>query len=131
MADLLLVDDDLDLAEILAEFLVLAGHVVRVAHNGRDGLVLLDERRPDLIVLDVEMPVLSGPEMALEMFVHDAGLEEIPILLLSGAANLRQIASEVGTPYVLDKPISPEILMTTLGRALRERTPPSRFVAAT
>jgi len=126
MADLLLVDDDLDLAETLAEFLVLDGHEVRVANNGREGLALLAERIPDLILLDVDMPVLSGPAMALEMFLHNAGLEQVPILLLSGAANLKEVARRVGTPYLLGKPAPPEVLLKALDHALLERAPPRR-----
>lgn len=126
MADLLLVDDDLDLAETLAEFLILDGHEVRVANNGREGLALLAERVPDLILLDVDMPVLNGPAMALEMFLHNAGLEQVPILLLSGAANLREVARRVGTPYLLGKPAPPEVLLKTLDHALLERAPPRR-----
>jgi DNA-binding NarL/FixJ family response regulator len=49
------------------------GHVVRVANDGEAGLRLLDESRPDAIVLDVEMPRLDGPTMAYRMFVHNAG----------------------------------------------------------
>lgn len=124
MADLLLVDDDHDLAEILTEFLAMAGHEVRVAHNGHEGLALLAARHPELILLDVEMPVLTGPEMALQMFLRDAGLEQIPVLLLSGAADLRQIALQVGTPYFLGKPTDPDTLMKTLDHALQERAPP-------
>lgn len=124
MAELLLVDDDVDLAEILTEFLAFAGHDVRVAYDGREGLALLAERPPDLILLDVEMPVLSGPAMAIEVFLRDAGLERIPILLLSGAPDLGQIARQVGTPYFLVKPTEPGVLMKTLDHALQERTPP-------
>src|SRR5262245_3546540 len=104
MADLLLVDDDLDLASVFEEFLQGEGHTVRTARNGAEGLVMLNERMPDLVILDIEMPVLDGPAMAYQMFLRDLGLDEIPILLISGIADLDRAAARVGTPYFLAKP---------------------------
>ena len=124
MADLLIVDDDDDTAEALSELLACDGHHVRIAHDGLEGLARLREARPDLILLDVEMPRLSGPEMAYRLFLRDAGDEEIPIILLSGRLDLRQTAAVVGTPYFLSKPYGLEELLTLLRRALVERTRP-------
>lgn len=125
MADLLLVDDDDDLREVFVDLLEHEGHVVRTARNGCEGIHLLGQRVPDLIVLDVEMPVLSGPGMAYEVFLHDAGLEEIPILLTSGVKDLGNVARIVGTRYHLTKPFEVSALRAMLGKALTERTPPS------
>jgi CheY-like chemotaxis protein len=59
----------------------------------------------DLILLDVEMPRLTGPEMAYRLFVLDAGKEKIPIVLLSANLDLPRVAATVvGTPYCLAKP---------------------------
>lgn len=76
------------------------------------------------MLLDVEMPVVSGPEMAQAMFVHDVSLEEIPLILLSGILSLRHIAAMVGTPYFLSKPYTFHALTRLIARALAERTPP-------
>jgi CheY-like chemotaxis protein len=76
MADPFIVDDDPDSLEALAEVIRIAGHEVRSAYNGEEGLRRLAERQPDLILLDVQMPVLSGPEMAYRMLVHNVGQEE-------------------------------------------------------
>lgn len=51
MADLLIVDDDHDAVETLADLLRSEGHEVRIAHEGREGLVLVYARKPDLLVL--------------------------------------------------------------------------------
>src|SRR5262245_24033955 len=104
MADVLVVDDDNDVAEALSEVVQAEGHDVRIAHNGREGLEALSARCPDLILLDVEMPELTGPEMAYQLLVRDAGLEKIPIVLLSGILDLQAIARIVHTPYFLAKP---------------------------
>jgi CheY-like chemotaxis protein len=98
MANLLIVDDDLDLA---------------------DGA-----GRPDLVILDVEMPVLTGPEMALQMFLRDVGLERIPVLLVSGVLDLPGVAQAVGTPYYLARPYFLDAWRRALFKALEQRTPP-------
>lgn len=97
---------------------------VRVAHDGREGLAQVEEAFPDLIVCDVEMPNLTGPDMAYRIFLRDAGAEKIPILLISGVRDLREVAQQVGTTYFLSKPVSVERLFATLTRALVERVPP-------
>lgn len=124
MADLLIVDDDLDSAEALADLLQSEGHTVRVGYNGNEGVRLAHDRHPDVALLDVEMPHLTGPEMAFQMFIHNMGLENVPVILLSGIPNLSTVAQAVGTPYFLSKPYRYERLMTLLERALSERIAP-------
>jgi DNA-binding NtrC family response regulator len=124
MANLLVIDDDLDMADCCAEILRAEGHRVRIARNGAEGLALVVAEHPDLILLDVEMPVLNGPDMAYHMFLHDVGLEQIPILLTSGVLDIRGTAEKVGTPYFLGKPFTLEQLLAMVGRALVERTAP-------
>lgn len=128
MADLLVVDDDDDASYILKEFLHAQGHEVRLAVDGKQGLALLNCRRPDLVILDVEMPVLTGPEMAHLMFVHDLGMEEIPIILCSGVLDLTAVATIVGTPYFLGKPYTFDALLKLLKQALQERRPPTPYL---
>src|SRR5687768_9394612 len=80
MADILLVDDDNDLVEALADLLRAKGHDVHTAATGEEGLrVLRSASLPDALVLDVDMPVLGGPGMAHKMLLHDVGEEWIPI----------------------------------------------------
>jgi DNA-binding NtrC family response regulator len=124
VADLLVVDDDPDLAESLAALLEEEGHEVRTARNGQEGLELVAQRPPDLVLLDVEMPVLSGPEMSYRMFIHDVGQEEIPLVLLSGVTNLLEVAQTVGTPYFLPKPCAFEAIVSLVARGLLERRAP-------
>ena len=126
MAHLLLVDDDRDIVEALGELLRAEGHQVHSASTGEEGLeVLRAAPLPDVLVLDVDMPVLGGPGMAHKMLLHDAGEEHVPIVLMSARDDLPQIAREVGTPYVVTKPASFEGFLVVLDRALRERREPS------
>jgi CheY-like chemotaxis protein len=128
MANVLIVDDNIDVADVLSVLLESAGHNVRVAHGGEEGLALLSaESLPDCLLLDVEMPVLSGPAMAHQMLLHDAGEEKIPILLISGRNDLPAIAARMGTPYFLKKMSTDygKVLLEILARALREKLPPA------
>lgn len=123
MAKLLVVDDDPDVAECLCSILEDEGHHVRVARDGREGLERIEEDKPDLALLDVEMPNLDGPGMAYALFLHNCGHELIPIVLLSGVANLKQVAERVGTAYYLAKPYRLEAMAALIQRALTERRP--------
>jgi DNA-binding NtrC family response regulator len=125
MADVLIIDDDIDTADVLAAVMQSAGHVVRIGYNGEEGLHLAKQRVPDVALLDVEMPLLGGPAMSYEMFLHDMGLEHVPVVFLSGAANLREIAAYVGTPYFLTKPYAYAEVTSLVARALAERIAPS------
>ena len=124
MGAVIIIDDDIDSADALAEIMRAEGHDVRVGFNGQDGLRLARERTPEVALLDVEMPVLDGPGMAYEMFLHDMGLEDVPVVLLSGVTNLQDVAAEVGTPYFLGKPYRFELVVALVARALSERVSP-------
>jgi CheY-like chemotaxis protein len=91
VSHLLLVDDDNDVVELFAEFLRGEGHQVRTASTGEEGLVALRAAPlPDLLVLDVDMPVLGGPGMAHKMLVHDAGEEKVPSYSCLGGKTFRR-----------------------------------------
>jgi len=124
VADVLIIDDDIDSAEVLAYIMRAAGHDVRIGYDGHEGLALAKERTPDLALLDVEMPLLGGPDMAYEMLVHDMGLEHVPVVFLSGIPNLQDVAAAVGTPYYLTKPYRHAAIMAIVARALAERIAP-------
>jgi CheY-like chemotaxis protein len=124
VAKILIVDDNFDNLELLTMIFEAAGHEVKTAADGLKGLEAVTQRIPDVVLLDVEMPVLSGPEMAFELFLRNCGDEKIPLVLLSGIVGLDEVAAVVGTPYSLTKPYSPEALLQTVDRALQEKTAP-------
>jgi CheY-like chemotaxis protein len=124
MADVLIVDDDGDIAAVVADVLRDAGHVCRMAHNGREALSLVSERRPELVLLDVEMPVMTGPETSTALMLRNCGDEKIPVILISGIVGLEQVAAVVGTPYYLPKPYSLRAVMQIVDCALIERASP-------
>ena len=128
MANVLIVDDDDDMAEVSKDLLESAGHVVRVGHGGKEGLASLSVAPlPDCVLLDVEMPTLDGPGMAHQMRLHDEGEERIPIVLVSGRYDLPDLAARMGTPYYLVKACADygATLLKLLDRAIIERRAPT------
>jgi DNA-binding response OmpR family regulator len=124
VADVLVVEDDEDVAFLMGIFLERDGHLVRFACDGEKGLACLSERLPEVVILDVEMPLLDAQGMAARMFVEDVGRERIPVVLVSGVTELHSVAEEIGTPYALPKPFDPAELIALVRRALRERRCP-------
>jgi CheY-like chemotaxis protein len=133
MANVLIVDDDVQVAKFSARVLQSRGHEVHTEATGADGLrVLKTDPLPDCVILDVEMPKLTGPEMAYEMLRHDHGLEKVPIVLVSGRPDVSEIAARVGTPYHLVKGTRQytQGLLELVDRALRERVAPGAPVGS-
>jgi CheY-like chemotaxis protein len=123
-ASILLIDDDDDLRSLIADVLRSRGDEVRECRNGSDGLHALDERFPQLVVCDIDMPVLDGPGMVYRMFIDNLGRENIPVILISASVHLAQIAANLGTPYYLGKPFFSRALLAIIDRALAEALPP-------
>jgi YesN/AraC family two-component response regulator len=119
----LLVDDDEALLEILAERLRAEDFEVRTASDGADGYSCYSERPTDLVITDIQMPVLNGLDMmryirALNPFVKT--------IYVSGAVRefraLLEFEREEFGAAVLDKPFSSEKLFTLLGRRPADTT---------
>ncbi len=116
--DILIIDDDPEAPPVLASLLASKGHRVRIARNGEEGLERLREERPDAIVLDVEMPKLTGPEMMRRVSLNDVAMSTIPVVLVSGVSALSDIAADVGTPWFMAKPYEVGDLIAMLNDAL-------------
>ncbi|MFW2365498.1 MAG: response regulator [Desulforhopalus sp.] len=83
--NILLVDDDPDFVEAVRVIVESGGYGVRVAYDGKEGLEAVAEEKPDLIVLDVMMPVMNGHE-ACAALKKDPETAKIPIILLTAVA---------------------------------------------
>jgi DNA-binding response OmpR family regulator len=78
---LLLVDDEPEVVDLLRDFLEEQGYSVMSALNGRDALVLASLTRPDVVLLDIRMPDMQGPEVLRALQARDAS---IPVVMVSG-----------------------------------------------
>ena len=102
---LLVADDNVDAAEMLAAMLELQGHATRIAHNGRDALALAREFQPEVAFLDIGMPDMNGYETAAAIRAI-AGLEPMILVALTGWGDERDRAQshEAGFDHHLTKP---------------------------
>jgi CheY-like chemotaxis protein len=107
----LVVDDESEIREALTEALEQEGYRVRIARNGEEALAQAHELPPDLILLDLMMPVMSGWQF-LEARAHDAQLARIPVIVATASTgDLPQ-----GAAAYLQKPFGLERLRITVGR---------------
>jgi PAS domain S-box-containing protein len=113
----LIADDNRDAAESLAMLLSLAGHEVRVTHSGRAAVSLAQTFRPEVALLDIGMPDLSGYEVARELRREPwgSGLHLIAITGW-GQPDDRRRAHEAGFNHHLTKPIDPEALAALIAK---------------
>ena len=81
-AEILIVDDERPLRELLASVLEDVGYRVRVAIHGRDALALIEETRPDLIIMDLMMPVMGGAEL-YQRLKRRPETRGIPVIVMS------------------------------------------------
>ena len=117
MPEILLVDDDLELTELLAELLSLEGFNVAVVHNGKEALSLLETRSFDLMLLDIMMPMLNGTETLKQL----RKTSDIPVLMLSARDNDidRVLGLELGADDYLPKPFNDRELVARIKAILR------------
>ena len=116
MGLILVVDDEPDARELLAMLLELEGHSVKTAQDGLEALdVLRDGLRPSLILLDVMMPRLSGFGV-LSCVRQMPGLAKVPVVLVSGVADLKTIPVGLEVAAAMTKPVDPDLLVETVRR---------------
>ena len=105
----MLVEDSIDIREMMAAALELAGMRVLTAANGRAALTLLHELPPPcLILLDLMMPVMDGWELGAAL-KRDPRLSAVPVIVVSALS--RDMASDVGATAYLPKPIDIDQLL--------------------
>jgi PAS domain S-box-containing protein len=115
----LVIDDDSDSRILLSGHVEELGCRVAVAGSGEDGLRTAEEVRPDLIVLDLMMPGMSGWEVLKVLKSHPT-LSEVPVVVVSVAARENR-GTVFGAVDLLDKPVSRETLAEVLRRNLGAR----------
>jgi PAS domain S-box-containing protein len=111
---IVIVDDNRDAVEALATLLRLSGHDVSVAMNGQEGLRLVEKTAPDLALLDIAMPGMSGYEVARRL--REAGCKvKLAAITGYGGADDRERSRAAGFDHHIVKPIDPAGLERLLG----------------
>ncbi len=109
----LIVDDDERLREYVRVNLEMEGYTVHEAGSAEEGMNVLDELRPDLVLLDVMMPKVDGWEM-LQLMHERHGVGSIPVVMFSGKVDeaVADEAAERGAQGFIGKPFDPQELIT-------------------
>jgi DNA-binding response OmpR family regulator len=116
-ARVLVVDDDLDTVHSMAMLLKTFGHEVDFAINGFAALDVARRFRPDLILLDINLPDVNGDRLARQL-KFEPGFEKARIIALSGCSDdaTKAIALEAGCAEFCVKPLSPDTLERLLSK---------------
>ncbi|MCG5051334.1 MAG: response regulator [Myxococcales bacterium] len=115
----LIIDDSESMRELLKHTLVTAGYEVREASNGADGMAEAVKKKVDLIITDLNMPVMDGLTVARKVR-QIAAYRTTPLLLLTTETSdaKKQAAREAGASGWMVKPFSPPDLLKTIARVM-------------
>jgi CheY-like chemotaxis protein len=132
MKTILVVDDKADIVELVKNRLEANNYMVLSASDGNQGIKQAQQYKPDLIVMDIMMPNVSGGE-AVKVLKSDKTTRHIPVIFLTAAASSVPQGQEPGRVYVdgqfypaLGKPFKPEQLLLEIDKLIGEK----RFLRA-
>ena len=114
MASILVVEDEALIRHLVVDTLTDEGHSVLAAASGEDALTRLEGHRPDLMVVDLRMPGMSGQEFVRHQRERDS---PIPVVVLSGSSEAREVGRQIGAVAVIHKPFDLDDLVNVVERA--------------
>ncbi|WP_434383506.1 response regulator [Melittangium boletus] len=114
MSTVLVVEDEFDVQQIVADVLRDEGHQVFVCGTGREALQHLSEFRPDVVLMDVMLPIFSGLQV-LDVMRKTPGLDAIPVILMS-ETEPRHVQAR--WQFFLKKPFRLEHLLDAITRVM-------------
>ncbi len=119
MARIIVVEDDSHISRVICLWLQRNGHQTVTAENGRKALEMIRQAPPDLLLTDVNLPMMDGLELL--QAVRDEGLMDSPAIVLTSRCDQSEMEARVGSlgAVVHPKPFSPPHLMEAIENALR------------
>ncbi|MBL7891792.1 MAG: response regulator transcription factor [Bacteroidia bacterium] len=118
---ILVVDDDLIVVQDIKQFLLIEGYRVEAALNGRQAVEIATQFIPDLVLMDVSMPVMDGIEACMEMRAIDSIKDTLIVFYTDRNEDYSQIAGfNAGADDYIIKPVKPKLLLTRI-RAMLKR----------
>jgi DNA-binding response OmpR family regulator len=109
---ILMIDDDPTLTKMVETYLTSHDFSVTIAHDGDEGISKVKEQKPDLIVLDVQMPKMNGYTFMFEL--KKTTNADIPVIVLTAKEGMAEIFKVEGVKEYLTKPLQPEVLLTNI-----------------
>jgi CheY-like chemotaxis protein len=124
MARMLVVEDQAENLDLMVYLLTAFGHEALVARDGAEGLTVVTRERPDLVVMDLQMPLVDGYEAASRL-KKDPELSAIPLVAVTAYAMVgdRERIMAAGFDGYLTKPIDPTVFVRELERYLIPSAP--------
>jgi len=118
----MVVDDSVTVRKVTSRLLERQGIDVIVAKDGVEAVAMLQERKPDLMLLDIEMPRMDGFEVARQVR-HDARLRDLPIIMISSRTGTKhkEHAAELGVNDFLGKPFQESELLAKIDELVHEK----------
>lgn len=122
MKKILVADDELDIVKVISSLLRRNGFEVVVAYDGGEALEMAERHRPDLVLLDIQMPASIGLSV-LSNLKSSPGTANIPVLIISGfdSTESRSEASKAGATGFISKPFSLKKLLSKIQDNLMDR----------
>lgn len=108
---ILVVEDERPMRTLLASILTREGYAVRLAANGAEGLDLLRQLRPNLVLLDLGLPHLSGAGFRAVQARMAGEFSRVPVIVVSGAQGAEAAAQQLGAAGFVAKPFAPAVLL--------------------
>lgn len=126
---ILLADDEAHVLHVLARRLEAEGYRLTTAGNGAEALEAVRQEAPDLIITDLQMPVMTGLDLALAL-MEDARTAAIPLIMLTGRGYTvdPQMLARTNVRELRAKPFSAKTVVALVGEILMERSQPGAQV---
>jgi len=120
----LLVDDESDFVEVLRVRLEDSNYEVIVAYDGEEGLERAEREEPDLIILDIMLPKISGFDLCRKLKIDD-NFKNIPIIMLTAKfqPNDVKFGMAMGADAYITKPFEPQVLIEKMRELLGKKKP--------
>ncbi len=123
MVNILVVDDSPDVRSVVRRILKSKGYAVQEANDGNECIAHLKNRKFELLIIDIVMPVKGGIETLMDIHSHYPGMK---IMMISGKVNteadsFQMLASQFGADIVLRKPFTAEELLQAVNRLLSQQ----------
>ncbi len=122
MTTILCIEDEPELREDIAEELASAGYDVKQARDGHEGLQMIINYKPSLVLCDITMPRKNGYQLLKEIRENYSIFAEMPFIFVSALADRERILAGLsdGADAYLTKPIDYELLLATVKASLRQ-----------
>jgi len=115
----MVVDDSVTVRKVTSRLLERHGYEVLLAKDGMDAIAKLEDQKPDIMLLDIEMPRMDGFEVA-SLVRHNPNLEDLPIIMITSRTGEkhRERAFQIGVNCYMGKPFQEQQLLDTIAELL-------------